>query len=481
MKNILMIGSEAVPFSKTGGLADVLGALPAALGRLGWSVTLVVPRYRGVSEGVPVARQAISIGGFTADVGFFDQPMSSGARAILVDCPQLYDRESLYGPGNVDYPDNPLRFAMLARAALEYGARQTPAPSVVHAHDWQAALAPVYLKTMYRTHPTLGATPSVLTIHNLAYQGTFAMDWLPRLDLPGALATVEKMEFWGRISFLKGGIVEADAITTVSPTYAEEIQRPEGGVGFDGILHARRHTLVGILNGIDTAQWDPSQDPFLPVRFDVENLEGKRAAKHQLLLRLGLPADDEAMRRPLFAMISRLVEQKGLDLFGAVADSLTHLNAGFVVLGTGDPTYERMLTDLASRRPDHIGVRIGFDESLAHLIEGGADVFLMPSRFEPCGLNQMFSLRYGTIPLVRAVGGLSDAVDPTVGFMFSEYSGAAFLEKIEEAIRMYVDEPDEWKAMMIRGMRRDNSWDHAAAEYGKVYQQVMQAHRPRLD
>src|SRR6266850_1876129 len=262
-RSVLIIGSEAVPFAKTGGLADVLGALPPTLARLGWDVTLALPRYRGVEGGSIAARFPVTVGGYTREVGFFEAPLAAGARAWLVDCPDLFDRDGIYGPGG-GYADNPRRFAMLVRSALEFVARRGARASVVHAHDWQAGLAPVYLKTLYATHPVLGGTPSIFTIHNLAYQGLFDGDWLPRLDLGWELFALDRLEYWRRISFLKGGINYSEIVTTVSPRYAEEIQTPELGFGFDGILRQRRADLVGILNGIDTKEWDPAHDAYLP-------------------------------------------------------------------------------------------------------------------------------------------------------------------------------------------------------------------------
>jgi starch synthase len=332
--SVLIIGSEAVPFAKTGGLADVLGALPVALARLGWLVTLALPRYRGVHDGTLVERFPVTVGGFTADVGFFEAPLADGARALLVDCPELYDRDGLYGVGNADYPDNPRRFAMLVRAALEFAARRGAGPAIVHAHDWQAALAPVYLETLYAAHPIVGGTPSVLTIHNLAYQGVFEADWLPRLDLPWDLFTIDQLEFWGRISLLKGGINHAEIITTVSPKYAEEIQTPEFGSGFDGILRRRAADLVGILNGIDTEVWNPSTDPHVPMPFSADSLEGKTASKREVLTRYGLPTDEATLARPLVGMVSRMVDQKGFDLIASVADEAKR---GIRICGRGWP------------------------------------------------------------------------------------------------------------------------------------------------
>jgi starch synthase len=493
--SVLIIGSEARPFAKTGGLADVLGALPPALARIGWDVTLALPRYRGVEPGVVVERFPVAVGGFTRDAAFHETPLADGARAVLVDCPDLYDRDALYGPANADYPDNALRFAFLARAALEFAGRHGAGPAVVHAHDWQAGLAPVYLKTVYAPHPVLGGTPCVFTIHNLAYQGLFDAGMLPALDLGWDQFTVDRLEYWGRISFLKGGINDSRAITTVSRRYAEEIQTPEFGFGFDGILRARRDDLVGILNGIDTREWDPARDPFLPKPFDVSDLSGKQDAKIAVLRRYGLPDGGPSLARPLIGMVSRMVDQKGFDLIAALADDLPRLDASWVVLGTGDPAYEAMWRTLAARHPDRMAAHIGFDESAAHLIEGGADLFLMPSRWEPSGLNQMYSMRYGTVPVVHAVGGLADTVrdvgapriprraagrgpepgapgpDGGTGIAFRDYRPDALLEALTRALALFADRR-KWKAVQVAGMQQDFSWDRSAAEYVKIYDRV---------
>ncbi|MGE5244342.1 MAG: glycogen synthase GlgA [Betaproteobacteria bacterium] len=476
-----MIASEAQPFAKSGGLADVLGSLPPALARLGWDVTVALPRYRGVAAGDLVERFPVTVGGYTHRVGVFEAPLGDGARAMLVDAPELYDRDTLYGPDNTDYPDNARRFAILVRAALEFAGRRGAGPSIVHAHDWQAGLAPVYLRTLYASHPVLGGTPSVLTIHNLAYQGLFESDWMPRLDLPWPLFAVDGLEFWGRISFLKGGINYASHITTVSRTYAREIQTPELGFGFDGILRRRAADLSGILNGIDADVWDPSRDRLLPATFSALDLSGKAICKRALLERYGLPVDETTLERPLVGMISRMVDQKGLDLLAAIAGDLPRLDATFVVLGTGEARYQAMWLGLASAHPDRIAARIGFDESLAHLVEAGADLFLMPSRFEPCGLNQMYSLRYGTVPVVRAVGGLADTVrDSTpgsraaTGFAFQEYTGAALLATLQRALAAFA-RPRRWRALQLAGMRQDHSWHRSAREYVKMYDQAIRA------
>jgi len=455
---ILMVGSEAVPYAKTGGLADVLGALPAALARLGHQVEVVIPRYRGIS---------------------LHETTDAGVRIVFLDNPHYFDREFLYGIGNQDYDDNPARFGFLCRAALEWAAAAGRRYDIVHAHDWQAGLVPVMLGTTFRRHPTLGGTPAVFTIHNLAYQGLFAPEWLPALGLAD-LMRVDALEFWGRISFLKGAILFSRTITTVSPRYAQEIQTPEFGFGFDGILRSRASDLVGILNGIDYDQWDPERDVHLPAPFSASYLEGKTGCKRAVLETYSIPVSEESMARPLVGMISRMVDQKGFDLIAGVSDRLPELDASFVVLGTGERRYEDMWRGLAARHPDRVGARIGFDEGLAHRIEGGADLFLMPSRFEPCGLNQMYSLRYGTVPLVRATGGLADTVrnyDSRTGqgngFTFTEYSPQALLGTLRWALDIYKDR-GTWRRLQVAGMHEDNSWDASARKYVQVYEQ---AHR----
>jgi starch synthase len=474
---ILMVASEAVPFAKTGGLADVVGALPRALTRLGHAVDVVIPRYRGIDPDEHIGRVTVSLGSALLDGQIFSSTRD-GARFVFIDQPGYFDREHLYGVGSSDYADNAERFAFLARAALEWAAGTGYQYDVVHAHDWQTGLVPVLLGREFASHPTLGGRPSVFTIHNLAYQGMFAADWLPRLGLGWELMRVDALEFWGRISYLKGGIMFGLFITTVSPRYAQEIQTPEFGFGFDGILRHRAPSLVGILNGIDYDRWDPARDPHLPEPFTASNLEGKRAAKRLVLERYGLAATDEVMGRPLVGMISRLVDQKGFDLIAAIAHELPRLDASIVLLGTGERRYEAMWRELAGRYPDRIGARIDFDEPLAHQIEGGADLFLMPSRFEPCGLNQMYSLRYGTVPVVRATGGLYDTVQNFdlrtglgTGFTFDEYSPVALLGTLRWALDIYRNR-EVWRRIQVAGMGQDHSWSSSAREYARLYERA---------
>jgi len=473
--SVLMIGSEALPFSKTGGLADVLGALPIALGKLGHRVTLVTPKYRGTeAHGATKVIQVAGVGGAVSETRVFEQPLAENVKVVLVDRPELYDRASLYGAGG-DYPDNPRRFAFLCVAALEYALQSGESYDILHAHDWQAGLAPVYLRTRYAGEPRLGSMTAVFTIHNLAYQGIFPAEWLAPLGLGLEMMSMDAMEFWGQISLLKGGIVFSDSITTVSPTYAREIQTKEYGFGFEGVLAGRSGDLHGILNGIDVDRWDPRRDPYLPEPYDESALEKKDAAKRAVAELISGTAAFEPDRRPVVGIISRLVDQKGFDLVAELAPVLPAYGR-FAVLGTGDALYETMWRELAAAYPDSFAVKIGFDESLAHLIEGAADMFLMPSRFEPCGLNQMYSMRYGTVPIVRATGGLDDTVtdyeDVTgtgTGFKFLPYTAPALLAAMERAKAVFRN-PSIWKALQMAGMRQDFSWDRSAREYVKLYE-----------
>jgi starch synthase len=468
---ILMIASEAQPFSKTGGLADVATALSKALGKLGHDVTLITPRYRGITDGPIVATLSLEVASHRFAASLMRAPFD-GAQVLLLDCPQLFDRNGIYYDAQGDFADNPVRYAFLSAAAIEFARQQTTPFDIVHSHDWQGGLASVYARR-------LPGVRRVFTIHNLAYQGVFDKTWVPRLGLDwGDFTMVGGFEYFDRVSFLKAGINMSDAITTVSPTYAEEIQRPEYGYGFDGIIRARREALTGILNGIDHDEWDPAKDAFLPAPFDRDHLEGKAAAKRALLETFGFTISKERLARPVIGMVSRMVDQKGLDLIAASANSLLGLDATFVIVGTGEPRYQNMWQTLARSYPDRVGVFVGFDERRAHLVEGGADMFLMPSRFEPCGLNQMYSLRYGTIPIVRAVGGLVDTVRPYNpkngqgnGFLFAEYHPAAMMTAIGNAVAAFANQKI-WTRLQTNGMKADFSWDRSAGEYVKMYNRL---------
>ena len=481
---ILMIASEAQPFSKTGGLADVATALPKALGRLGHDVTLITPRYRGAAGGPVAGTVAVEVAGHRFGARLLEQRIGPGARVLLLDCPDLYDRDGIYHEAGVDYPDNAIRYAFLSAAAIDYAAQQPHPFDIVHTHDWQGGLAPIYARAL-GPPGTLGTPGTVLTIHNLAYQGIFAKSWVPRLGLRWDDFTMGGFEFFDRLGFLKAGLNFADAITTVSPTYADEIQRPEYGHGLDGVIRSRHDRLTGILNGIDPDEWNPAADPYLPAPFDVDHLPAKAASKRALLERFGIAVTDETLARPIVGMVSRMVDQKGLDLIAAVAGPLASLDATFTIVGTGEPRYQDLWRRLSQWRPDRISAFIGFDEQRAHLVEAGADMFLMPSRFEPCGLNQLYSLRYGTVPIVRAVGGLVDTVRPYnpkngqgTGFLFSEYEPGAMLRAIEAALAAFSNKKI-WSRLQKNGMRADFSWGRSAAEYVKIYRRLRPARTKR--
>ena len=471
---IVMVASEAHPFAKTGGLAEVLGALPVALARMNHEVTVIIPRYRGVDvSGGTSTPHTFSLAGRTVRLSFVEKAIDGGVTAVLVDVPELYDREGLYGSNGQDFPDNGWRFAVLSRAALEYVRLKKMRPSVFHLHDWQAGLVPVYQKMHFSSDTFVGGVPCVFTIHNLAFQGVFGTSSLPALGLGADMLHINALEYWGQISFMKGGINFSEKLTTVSPTYAREILTPEFGFGMQGVLQRRAGDLTGILNGIDIDRWNPAGDVFLTSHFTREQLDGKQGAKAQLLEHLGLPVELDAMRRPVIGVISRLTGQKGFDLVAAAAEQLMSLDATWTMLGSGEPHYEQMWRVLASRRPDRVSATIGFDERLAHLIEAGADMFLMPSRFEPCGLNQMYSLRYGTVPVVRATGGLADSVVDAAepngnGFKFSDYNPGAMVAALKRALEAFADKP-RWAALQRAGMAGDFSWDVSAREYVKVY------------
>lgn len=473
-----MVVSEVAPWSKTGGLGDVGGALPAALAKLGHAVTVVSPRYRGMDAGVEIASFGPEEWPGAPAWRLREAAERPGLRLWFLDCPPYFDRDGLYGASGGDYPDNHLRFAFLSRGALEAASRLGARADILHAHDWQAGLAPVYLRSRRVAGDALAGAGVVFTIHNLAYQGIFARAILPSLDLGWDVFTAAGLEYWGNVSFLKAGIAYADLVTTVSRRYALEIQTPEQGFGFEGVLQERSGDLVGIPNGIDTDAWNPKTDRFLPLPFDAGDLQGKAAAKRALLERFAMRSDDQ-FRRPLIGMVSRMVDQKGLDLIAASIDRLMQLDATWVILGTGEARYEAMWRSLAARHPDRVAVTVGFSEELAHLIEAGADVFLMPSRFEPCGLNQMYSLRYGTVPVVRATGGLDDTVRHVdsatgigTGFKFSSYSADGLVGVLQEALRWY-GRPDAWRRLQQEGMRQDHSWTASARQYVTVYERAM--------
>ncbi|HTS11386.1 MAG TPA: glycogen synthase GlgA [Candidatus Limnocylindrales bacterium] len=481
---ILFVSSEGLPYSKTGGLADVVEALPKALAEAGHEVAVLLPRYRGNKvASTLVSSITVALGDELRFPAIAEGQPVAGVRYFFVDDPTFFDREQLYGDKSGDYRDNAERFAEFSRVAIEF-MKRVWLPDVVHCHDWQAALVPVLLRTQHSEDPVVRSLPVVFTIHNLAYQGMFPYTELRNIGLPDTLFTMDRLEFYGKVNFLKGGLIFSDYLTTVSRRYAKEIQTPEYGCGLEGVIRDRADRLVGILNGVDYAIWSPEADTFIAQNYSAHNLEGKKACKKNLLELFRLP--DENLERPLIGIISRFADQKGFDLIAEIGTEMMKENMALVALGTGQPEYEKLFKDLAERYPARVGVKIGYDNALAHRIEAGSDMFLMPSRYEPCGLNQIYSLRYGTVPVVRATGGLDDTIqnfDPKTqqgtGFKFEEYSGEQLLECIRAALKTYRD-PKLWKAVQANGMAKDFSWKASAAAYVTVYEAAKRARIPRV-
>lgn len=465
-----MVASEATPFASTGGLADVVGSLPREIAALGHQVAVLIPRYGRArqAKAQPVWENlTIRLGPHIYQTAIY-QATGAGVPYFFLDYPPFYDRVDLYGNAKGDYPDNHLRFALLSRAAFEV-ARLLFRTDIFHCHDWQAGLVPVYLHTLMSSDPTFLGCRTLFSIHNLVYRGLFKPGVLPEIGLPDSLFTPDQLEFFGDISYLKGGLLYADRLSTVSPTYASEIQTPEYGAGLDGLLRTRSSALTGILNGADYEHWDPRHDPYIASHYSAEDLAGKQACKLGLVRACGFPA--AAAKRPLLGIVSRLTEQKGCDLILQSAEQLFRHDCYLVVLGSGEPRFEDAFQQLALDHPERANVRIGYDVGLSHRIEAGSDIFLMPSRYEPCGLNQLYSLRYGTPPVVRATGGLDDSIDSSTGFKFREYSPQAFLSAVAEACDSWADR-DAWQSRMQACMARDFSWKRSAQQYSELYDQT---------
>jgi len=477
---ILFVASEGLPFSKTGGLADVVEALPKALVAQGHEVAVVLPRYRETkATAVVMPSLTIPMGGTRLRFpAIADGTLLSGVRYYFVDDPAYFDRDGLYGGSAGDYPDNAERYAEFCRAAIEISKHVWPA-DVFHCHDWQTALVPVLLRTSYGDDPLVKDTPVVFSIHNMGYHGQFTKDVLERVGLPQALFHPAGIEFFGSVNLLKGGLVYSDYLTTVSRKYAEEIQTAEYGSGLDGVVRSRADRLVGILNGVDYSAWNPEKDNLIAARYSAKDLSGKQVCKQELLELFGLSHDH--LERPLIGIVSRFADQKGFDLIAEKAHELMREGLVLVVLGTGERKYEDLFRALAAAYPGRVGVKIAYDNAMAHKVEAGADIFLMPSRYEPSGLNQMYSLKYGTVPIVRATGGLDDSIEPFdvehgtgTGFKFKEYSGDALLYAVRQALHHYMDERI-WKRIQLNGMAKDFSWKGPAAEYAKLYEAAREA------
>ena len=471
---ILFVASEGLPFSKTGGLADVVEALPKALAAMDHEVAVVLPRYRGTKAStVVVPSLTIPMGERLRFPAVADGTLLAGVRYYFVDDPSYFDREQLYGEKGKDYPDNAERFGEFCRAAVEIAKHVWP-PDVMHCHDWQAALVPVLLRTQYADDPLLHGVPVVFTIHNMGYHGLFPPAVLKRIGVPEKLFSPEGLEFFGNVNLLKGGLLYSDYLTTVSRKYAQEIQTPEYGHGLDGVVRNRASHLRGILNGVDYTQWSPENDGFIAARYSSSDLAGKQVCKKDLLEQFKLPPEN--LKRPLVGIVSRFADQKGFDLIAEQAETLMKEDLAVAALGTGEPKHEQLFRELAARYPGRVGVKIAYDNVIAHKIEAGADIFLMPSRYEPCGLNQIYSLRYGTVPVVRATGGLDDTIEnfdaqrgTGTGFKFEEYSGAALTACLRRAVGLYSN-PKIWQRIQLNGMAKDFSWSASAGEYAGLYE-----------
>jgi starch synthase len=485
--NVVYVASEAVPFAKTGGLADVAGALPRALEAQGQSVTLFVPCYRSAWSAGPELTGTglvlkVPVGANTVDANIYTSLLPrSNVKVYLIDQPRYFGRDGLYGRDGSDYPDNCERFVFFNRAVLESVRALGLHPDVIHCNDWQTGLIPVYMKTLYRHTPELESAGSLITIHNLAYLGLFWHWDMVLTGLEWRLFNWQQLEFYGRLCFMKAGLVFADMLSTVSPTYAQEIQTPRFGSGLEGLLRLRQDRLRGIVNGIDTDVWQPSRAPLLAGRYDTSTVvEGKARCKAWLQRKAGLA---ERPDTPIFAQIGRLDPQKGWDLLAEVAERLLERDVQLVVLGQGHLRYHALIESLARRHPRKFWAHLGFSDELAHQIEAGADIFLMPSLFEPCGLSQLYSLAHGTVPLVRSTGGLADTVVDTTpatladgtanGFAFREPSASALWETIERPLALWPDR-HTWLQLMLTGMKADWSWDKSAREYVKLYHETVE-------
>ncbi|TWT46432.1 glycogen synthase GlgA [Botrimarina hoheduenensis] len=485
--NILFATSEAVPFCKTGGLGDVGGALPLALSKIGLRPTVVLPAFRQALEsGQPLERTGerfeVQIGPKRVAGEFLRSRLpGSDVPVYLVEQHGYFNRDGLYGDAGGEYRDNAERFVFFSRAVLEAIERFDLQTDVLHCHDWQAGLLPAYVKTLYRNRPVMERLATLFTIHNLGYQGSF---WHWDMELTGLgwqHFNWRQLEFYGQLNFMKSALVFADAISTVSPRYAHEIQTPPMSCGLEGVLQHRREDLFGILNGIDEDVWNPAIDPHIAQKYSADNYAaGKAACKRALQAEVGLPQRDDV---PLLASVGRLADQKGFDLIAEVLPRMAQsLDAQWVLLGSGDPHYEQLLQRLAAEMPERVAVRIGFSNELAHRIEAGADMYLMPSRYEPCGLNQMYSLKYGAVPIVRETGGLADTIVNTTestlaagnanGFSFADASAYALSMAIDRAVRVY-RQPDVWRQLVTTGMEQDWSWDRSAGQYAELYKRAM--------
>jgi len=478
---VVHLAAEYAPFARTGGLAEAVRGLATVQAEGGASVVVFVPLYRSVREQAPdlapLGRAiTVSLGYRDEEVRFFREVHAPpGPRVVFVDIPSAFARGGLYGEGGRDYPDNARRFALFARAALDGIARLVAGPVVLHAHDWHAALALVYARRYPGVRERFAEAPLVLSVHNAGYQGHFPPDALAACGIPPELFTPRHLEWHGRVNLLKGGLTHADAVVTVSPTHAQELRTPAGGFGLDGVFRWLGDRFTGIVNGIDPRVWDPATDPQIPARYTAEALADKARCKAGLQRSFGLP---QRRRTPLFGLTGRLVAQKGLELV-LRSRLVWTLDAQFVFLGSGDPGFERALTALAAARPRHVGVQLEFTDRLEHRLMAGADLFLMPSQYEPCGLTQLRAQRYGALPVARRVGGIADTVrDDETGFLFDEFHPGALDWAITRALARFAD-PPAWTTRMRAAMAQDFGWARSAERYAAVYARAARLPAPR--
>ncbi|MBU0571325.1 MAG: glycogen synthase GlgA [Candidatus Omnitrophica bacterium] len=483
MKNeplrVLFVTTEAYPFAKTGGLADVSASLPRALLKTGVDIRVIMPLYGSIAkDGHKIKKAAGPIRHkFSGRIFGFDLLSNSddGILTYFIKNEKYFARRGLYGTSLGDYPDNALRFGFFSKAALAAAETLKFKPHIIHCNDWQTALIPFYLNFVLNNDDFFKGIKTLFTIHNLAYQGVFGKIFTRGLGIPAKFFNADQLEFYNKLNFMKSGISYADSINTVSRKYAEEIMTPEYGCGLEGLLAARGGDLSGIPNGVDYKEWDPRNDKFIKENYSPATLDKKKACKKDLLKCIGL---DFPQDRPLIGYVGRFAYQKGVDIIAGVAAHMRELNAAMVILGKGDAEYKRLLKEIARKYPENIRITQVLDEELAHKIEAGSDIFLMPSRYEPCGLNQMYSIRYGTIPVVRATGGLDDVVvdfdDDRYngnGFKFIPIDSAACLRSVKRAI-MYYENSEVWRKLMLQAMKCDFSWEHSASEYVKLYEKM---------
>ena len=476
--SVAMVSPEAVPFASSGGLGDVLSMLPIVLERLGLKVSLILPAHRAVLQGsFPLEdtgiRFAVPISSRQEEGTILKTTAGNAITVYFIRADKYFDRDYLYNTPEGDYPDNAERFTFFSRAALEV--LKLEPYHILHCHDWQSALAITFLKTQSHLYPQLSSLKTVFTVHNLGFQGLFPpQDW-HLLNLEGNLFTPQYLEFYGKINFMKGGLIFADAVTTVSPTYAEEIKTAEQGFGLEGLFRERAVSLTGILNGVNYDLWNPETDRLIASRYSLNNLTGKKICKADLQAAFSLPENPDI---PLVGMVSRLTAQKGFDLIESALDRLLARNLQLIILGTGIKHYQDFLFQAAKKYPEKLAVKIAYDESLAHRVIAGSDIFLMPSRYEPCGLTQLYSFKYGTIPLVRATGGLKDTVDefdPRAekgsGFVFSSDEAADLLAALDRALVVF-SQKKQWQTLVKNAMRLDFSWNKSAIAYMDLYRKL---------